>query len=78
MKSYPAGAGRLELVTSFGSRDLSKVNLFLYLEHADKPTLAFSMCATDNQMAKDLACTIALSKLKEIYPFRNHFDSQSS
>lgn len=73
VQTYPRGPCKLDLRMSFGSRDLSQANIFVYLDTEEKPTLAFSMCSVDDQMAKDLACTVAFQKLSQSLPYNRHF-----
>lgn len=77
VNSYPRGPRQLEIRVSSGLLNLKKAHLFLALKNQDRSTLAFDMCAVDEQTAKDLACTTAFEALSKSLPYKLHFKNQT-
>lgn len=74
VRNFPRSNSRVLLVPSMDANGLHKVNLFVWLEANDKPTLNFDIVSTTGQHARDLACTIANRKLGLMAQYKSHFN----
>jgi len=73
VKNYPNSASKALIVPSGSTKGMEKVNIFVYLDDDSKPAVSFETSHPDANLAKDLACTIALNYLQKHAAYRRHF-----
>jgi len=73
VKNYPNSASKALIVPSGSAKGMEKVNIFVYLDDNSKPAISFETSHPEANMAKDLACTIALNYLQKQPAYRRHF-----